>query len=113
MFTDKFFKFPIKVYDGFSVKDSERKEEDMGVPVEALWYKGWAKIPVRELEKGRFYWFDAFSKGANVEKDGMDMTIVCFDKFGNFSCVWPRELFEKKLDEFMAKWEIKTKNEVI
>lgn len=113
MFTDKFFKFPIKVYDGFSVKDAERKEEDMGVPIEATWYKGWTKIPVKELLKGRFYWYEGFSKGTDVVKDGMDMTIVYFERYGNFSCVWTRDVFEKKLNEFMEKWETKAEKEVI
>jgi len=105
-FTDDFFSFPIKVYDGFSLKKAMEREErdntDEPVPID--WVVGWVKIPGRDL--GKLMWHDGFSRERRVEdvaKEGFDTTIVVSDIYGDFVCTWPRKKFEQKLDEFMEK----------
>lgn len=107
MFTDQFFSFPIKVYDGVSARMAEKLEESLGTPQEADWHRGVARLPIQEFEEGRIYWFDAFSQGRNVDEDGFDTTHIYSEKFGNFTCTWDRKKFEEKLNEFVEKWEEK------
>jgi hypothetical protein len=107
-FTDDFFSFPIKVYDGFSLKKAmEAEDKDTTeAPVPIDWVTGWVKIPAKDLH--RMMWHDGFSRERTVEevaKEGFDLTIVVNDNYGDFVCTWPRKKFEQKLDEFMEKWE--------
>lgn len=107
-FTDDFFSFPIKVYDGFSLKKA-LEEEDKGDTEAALpidWVMGWVKIPAKDLHK--LMWHDGFSRERNVKDvadEGFDLTIVVSEYHGEFVSTWPRKKFEQKLDEFMEKWE--------
>lgn len=107
-FTEEFFSFPIKVYDGFSLKkamEEEEKETAEG-PVPIDWVGGWARIPAKDL--GRIMWHDGFSRERSVKEvaeQGFDLTIVVSDIHGEFVCTWGRKKFEAKIDEFMEKWE--------
>ena len=105
-FTDDFFGFPIKVYDGFSAKKAMEAEDkdttDEPVPID--WIAGWAKIPAKDLPK--MMWHDGFSRERKVEevaKNGFDLTMVFSDVYGDFVCTWGRKKFEEKLNEFMEK----------
>lgn len=106
-FTDDFFVFPIKIYDGYSLKRALKEEEDnlsLG-PVPADWIVGHIRIPGRDLSK--MVWHDGFSRDRTVEdvhKEGFDTTVVISDIYGEFVCTWNRKKFEAKLDEFMEKW---------
>jgi hypothetical protein len=107
-FTDDFFSFPIKVYDGFSLKKAmeEEEKETADGPVPIDWVMGWVKIPAKDLYK--LMWHDGFSRERNVKDvadEGFDLTIVMSDIYGEFVCTWGRKKFETKLDEFMEKWE--------
>lgn len=107
-FTEDFFSFPIKVYDGFSLKKAlEEEDKDTAeAPVPIDWVMGWVKIPAKDL--GRIMWHDGFSRERNVKdvaEDGFDLTIVVSDVYGEFVCTWGRKKFEGKLDEFMEKWK--------
>lgn len=105
-FTDDFFSFPIKVYDGFSLKkalEEEDKETTEG-PLPIDWVMGWVKIPAKDLHK--LMWHDGFSRERNVKEvatEGFDLTIVVSDIHGEFVSTWPRKKFEQKIDEFMEK----------
>jgi hypothetical protein len=112
MFTDQFFVFPIKVYDGFSARMAERQEEDLNTPVEADWHKGWVRMPYQEFEQGKVYWFDSFSNGRNVAEEGFDGTHLYSERFGNFTSTWDRKKFEEKLNEFFSKREQKVKENI-
>lgn len=107
-FTDDFFSFPIKVYDGFSLKRAMEQEDrdntDEPVPID--WVVGWVKIPAKDLS--RLMWHDGFSRERRVEevaREGFDITIVISDVYGEFVCTWSRKKFEDKLNEFMEKWK--------
>jgi len=105
-FTEEFFSFPMKIYDGFSVKKAmEQEDKDTTEePVPIDWITGWVRIPARDLHK--LMWHDGFSRERKVEEvaeGGFDLTIVVSDMYGEFVCTWPRKKFEAKLDEFMEK----------
>jgi hypothetical protein len=107
-FTDDYFLFPIKVYDGFSLKkamEEEEKDTTEG-PVPIDWVSGWARLPAKDLYK--IMWHDGFSRERSVEEvaeNGFDLTIIVSDYHGEFVCTWPRKKFEEKLNDFMEKWE--------
>ena len=112
-FTDDFFTFPIKVYDGFSLKKAMEEEEKVATdaPVPIDWVAGWIRVPVRDLPK--MMWHDGFSRERNVKdvaEEGFDLTIVVTDTYGEFVSTWPRKKFEAKLDEFMNKYQTKAKD---
>lgn len=105
-FTDDFFSFPIKVYDGFSLKKAMEEEDktstDSPVPID--WVTGWVKIPVKDLYK--MIWHDGFSRERSVKEvaeGGFDLTIVISDVWGEFVCTWGRKKFEDRVNEFMEK----------
>jgi hypothetical protein len=107
-FTDDFFGFPIKIYDGFSLKKALEEEDKEGVdgPVPIDWIVGQVKLPAKDLHK--LMWHDGFSRDrivSDVAENGFDVTIVVSDIHGEFMCTWPRKKFEDKLNEFMEKWE--------
>lgn len=107
-FTDEFFGFPIKIYDGFSLKKALEEEDKEGVdgPIPIDWIVGYVKLPAKDLHK--LMWHDGFSRDrivSDVAENGFDVTTVVCEPHGEFMCTWPRKKFETKLDEFMEKWE--------
>lgn len=112
-FTDKFFAFPIKIYDGFSLKRALEKEEEEGsdTPEPIDWVSGIARIPKSEVDI--LSWHDGFSRDRTVEQaatEGFDQTSVITLNYGDFICTWPRKRFEEKLNEFMDKFESSKEN---
>lgn len=106
-FTDDFFTFPIKVYDGFSLKKAMEEEDrtNTETPVPIDWVTGMVKIPAKDLH--RIMWHDGFSRERTVKEaaeEGFDLTIVISDIWGEFVCTWSRKKFEERLNEFVEKW---------
>jgi hypothetical protein len=106
-FTDDFFTFPIKIYDGFSLKKALKEEDEEGVdgPVPIDWIVGYVRLPAKDLP--RMMWHDAFSRDrtvSDVAENGFDATAVVSHEYGEFMCTWPRKKFEDKLNEFIEKW---------
>ena len=107
-FTDDYFGFPIKIYDGFSFKKALEEEDKEGVdgPVPIDWVMGHVKLPAKDLHK--LMWHDGFSRDrpvSEVAEHGFDLTIVVCEPHGEFICTWPRKKFEEKLNEFYDKWQ--------
>ena len=112
-FTDDVFGFPIKIYDGFSLRKAMEQEEkeEISEPVPADWVMGYVRIPGRGLE--RLIWHDGFSRERSVKEvaeSGFDLTIIVSDVYGDFACTWPRRKFEEKLNEFMEKHKERNRN---
>jgi hypothetical protein len=103
---DRYFRFPIKVHDQIDVRIQEKKEE-VGYgedPTEPWWVAGWARLPMSELET--LHWHEGFSTGQEkeaVEEDGLDLTIVYSDKYGQLVSTWDIKEFERKLEEFLGR----------
>lgn len=102
--TDKFFLFPVKVYNDEIAEDE----------VDPDWVLGYARIPIDQLYT--ITWFDTFTKGkavSEVADKGCDLTKVISDKYGAYICLWPRKKFETKLNDYMDKIEKDLDNEAI
>ncbi len=107
-YTDRWFEFPIRVYDGFEyVKTMIREDKSFDAdaenaqPIESDWIVGIAAV----LPENIIGWSDNFSKlksVEDVEREGFDITMV-ETKQGDMMCVWKRDKFKKKLNEFMEK----------
>lgn len=101
--TDKFFLFPIKVYNE-SFKDDEPEDTD--------WVLGYARLPLGELYD--ITWFDCYTKGkevADVSKKGPDLTQIYSERFGRYICLWDRKKFESKLNDYIEKLEKQIQDE--
>jgi hypothetical protein len=123
--SERFFKFPIKVYDGVSYKKLQRKkqefqddeisrlingsreeEDDYDNVKSAKWLKGWARVPYSAL--GEIYYYDSFTFGrrpSDVKIQGFDVTTIYHRDYGEFECLWSSEEFEKEMDDFAKKCE--------
>ncbi len=109
-YTERYFKIPVRIYDGFSVHKAiviEEKKlsdnpENIDRPETPDWVMGYARIPVSEIR----YWMDYYTEGretGNVADEGFDLTLVETKNLGKFECCWERKEFEKRLDEFYDK----------
>lgn len=108
-YTDKWFKFPVRIYDGFSVTKAimveDKKFQDNPGDAEPEipdWVEGYARIPLEQITS----WIDFYSEGretAEVAKEGFDLTMVETRTLGKFECTWKREKFEKELDNFYER----------
>lgn len=102
-YTDGLFEFPIKVYDGFSVRKALKQEEEYETPMDGDWIEGFAEIPFTEI-KGII---DYFSKGRTLEevaKEGFDSCIVMTHNYGDFVANISRIEFRKRLNAFASKY---------
>lgn len=103
-FTDKFFAFPIKIYDGASLSQAMEAEETLNMRLEADWISGVCRVPAADMETVIYQ--DGYSNGRTIEQvkeEGFDLTVVYLDRYGEFICTWGRKKFEEKLNEFMAR----------
>lgn len=107
-FTDGLFKFPVKVYDTFSIikniKEEQEKFDELERPLMDDWVRGYIAIPINDI-KG---YGDAFSpefKTGEVAEKGFDLTLVYTDRFGQLECTWKMAKFEEELNAFAAKYE--------
>lgn len=114
-FSEGLFKFPIKVYDAFSVAKAIAKEDkkfDAAIadeiddiePEETDWVLGYIRIPLQEIKA----WTDIFSDGKSVKQiadTGFEETMVITKTLGNHCCLWPRKKFEEEVDKFAEKYE--------
>jgi hypothetical protein len=101
VYTDDFFSFPIRVYK----KEKAIDEAELNYS-DVEWALGMARLPRVLLKEQRIYWYEGFSRDRTMEDvvdNGFDLTIVCTEEFGEFTCGWKREKFEQKLNEFMNK----------
>lgn len=95
-YTDDFFSFPIRVYKKNKDDDYDHTE----------WALGVGRLPRQLLKEQKLYWYEGFSADRtmdDVAENGFDLTIVSTVDYGEFSCGWKREKFEKKLNEFMER----------
>lgn len=107
--TDKFFLFPVKVYN----EDFNGLEED-DIAGNKEWVLGYARLPIECLYD--IIWYDTYSLGKNVEdvsKDGCDLTGVYHERYGKFTCLLPRKKFENKLNDYIEKIEKELSDKII
>lgn len=109
-FTSEYFMFPIKVYDGVSLRELMKNKEEFGEETreEADWIAGKVRIPLKEFLKHRVWWHEGYSKSmtvADVAKEGFDVTVVYVERMGEFTCTWTMKEFEDRLNRAIERYE--------
>jgi hypothetical protein len=107
-FTEKYFKFPTRIYDGYSLKKAEEIERTTEEPVEAEWVRGFISVKAEDI----LGWYDSYSKSRTPEqvtKEGFDFTVIETRSLGPVSCNWKREKFEEELNKFFDRIQEETK----
>jgi hypothetical protein len=105
------FLFPIRLYDSVEVEQDERTEDLTNSVSRYIrpYVIGWKRLPIESIRE----WNSSFTKGKTleeVERDGLDITVVdTYDGY-TYVCDWDLERFEKeynkhyrKLDKHMRK----------
>lgn len=102
-YSERFFKFPIRIYDRFLAQKAQKEEENMDIPLEGEWRIGIASIPHKEIVMWSDF-FDSEQGPDGVDKNGFLFTIVETYSVGPFISTWDRKTFTKELDEFVEKY---------
>ena len=103
-YTERFFEFPIRVYDRFTAEQALKKEESINAPDEGEWIQGSVRISYREITVWCDY-FDSLQGVAGVELTGFHSTIVWTKNEGIFICTLKKEDFEALLNAHSEKIE--------
>lgn len=103
-YTDRFFEFPVRIYDRFSTIRAEEMEKDTEVPNEGEWAAGMAKINYKQITTWSDY-FDSTQGVEGVKDRGFEYTLVWTESEGAFICTWGRKKFEDKLNAYVEKFE--------
>lgn len=101
-YTDRFFKFPIRIYDRFSVQNSERREDQEGVPHEGEYVIGLKKLYPHEIIDWQDY-YDSEYGVEGVTNEGFKDTLVFTRTCGIYVCPLKMEKFEELLNSFMER----------
>jgi len=103
-YTERFFEFPIRIYDRFTAEKAETIEKMKDIPQEGDWAAGKIKIPHNEITTWCDY-FDSTQGVDGVREEGFKYTLVSTEHEGCCICVWEKRKFEQKLDEYVTKYE--------
>lgn len=100
-YTDKFFKFPVKLYltKDLEQRDLLGKSDDEDEPEYVL---GWESVDISDI----CGYGTIFSKGrtiSEVKEDGFDSTVVYLKYGKEVGCSWSPEKFESRLNLFYEK----------
>lgn len=100
-YTDGMFEFPIRIYDGFSVRKARKREEELNMDVteDGEWVEGAAEIPLNQYE-GCYDFFQSGRTMEDVADNGFDGTIILTKTMGEFICTWRREKFKARINKF-------------
>lgn len=103
-YSERFFQFPIRIYDRFSAEKAEEKEKNFDIPMEGDWTEGQVKLPHDDIKSwGDF--FDSEEGISKVESDGFSSCVILTQSNGVFIATITKEEFEFRLDEYVAKYE--------
>lgn len=103
-YTDRFFEFPIRVYDRFTAEKAEKEEKINDVPLEGDWAAGKARIPYDQISAWTDY-FDSTQGVNGVRENGFKFTMVLTYADGAFICIWEKTKFEERLNAYAEKYE--------
>jgi hypothetical protein len=105
-FSDKFFRFPVKLYMSKDIEERNRREENLGLEIEdePEYLIGWDCVDVNDIRG----YGTIFSKGrtmADVKESGFDCTVIYLNYGREIGCAWSPEKFQMKLNQFVDKIE--------
>jgi hypothetical protein len=103
-FTDKFFRFPIRLYLSKDLDKRDELSEKLGITLpdedenEIPHVIGWEVVQIEDI----IGYGTLFSRGKtleDVEMDGFDCTLVCLRNGKELGCAWRPEEFEKNVNK--------------
>lgn len=115
-YSEKFFRFPVRLY---LTKDIEKKkdlEERLGIELEdeevadPEYVLGWDCIDLNDIRG----FGTIFSRGKDLEtvrEEGFDSTVIYLTYGREVGCAWTPKKFEEKLNDFVDKMEEERKRE--
>ncbi len=109
-YTDKFFEFPVKMYDIYDAINAEEEEDDIKTKTGKL-----EKVPidyivgVRGIDPDDIKEYnESYGKDDDVNevrKNGFPHVIVLTVRGDVYECIWDRKKFKEKLNAFVKKRE--------
>lgn len=120
-YTDRFFKFPVKLYLSRDVNERSDLEERLGIELppskeeeeeEPEYVMGWERIDVGDI----CGYGSIFSRNRTLEdvrRDGFDCTIVYLKYGKEVGCSWSPDHFEKKLNEFYSRYQSEMEEDIV
>lgn len=97
-YTDRFFEFPVRVYDRYTAEEAMTKEKDLGAPMEGEWVEGNVRINFKEITVWSDY-FDSTQGVDGVVKKGFEATIIWTKNEGVFISPILKKDFEARLNK--------------
>ena len=108
-YSDRFFKFPVRVTDIYLAESLEKKAELSGEKPSIPTVDGYIKLPYSDIE-GYQEMYPPETDFEDVINKGFQCTLVFTKKHGDILCSWDLKKFEEKLDGYVAKLEEFIKN---
>jgi len=107
-YSEKFFKFPVKLYLTKDVEERDELETRLGIELKAEskedleYVVGWESVDIEDI-CGFGTIFSRNKTLEQVREEGFDCTLV-YMKYGKeIGCSWPPKKFEEKLNNFYEK----------
>lgn len=108
-YTDRFFKFPVKLYLTKDIDQRSDLEAKLGIELkrednELDYIIGWESIDIDDI-CGFGTIFSRNKSLEDVRNDGFDCTVVYLKYGKEIGCSWSPKKFEEKLNQFSEKIE--------
>lgn len=103
-YSERFFEFPIRIYDRYTAENAAILEKSSNSPMEGDWARGFAKVPYDEINSWTDY-YDSIQGVEGVKADGFQYILVFTWNMGVFISTWTKAQFEAKLDAYADKYE--------
>lgn len=104
-YTDRFFKFPVRVTDAYVAESLEKSNEKISLPT----IDSYIKLPYSEIE-GWQEMYPPETEFDEVSTKGFECTLVFTKKHRDILCSWNVKKFESKLDAYVSELEEFVKN---
>lgn len=116
-YTDKFFEFPVKMYDIYDAINAEKEEDKIETATGKLQKVAIEYIVgVRGLEPDDIKEYnESYGKDDDIEEvreNGFPHTIILTVRGDVYECIWNRKTFKEKLNAFVKKLNEKKKSEL-
>lgn len=111
-YTERFFKFPIRIYDGHSMYKAEKEEEKQELagqlidPVHVDFAVGYKTLKHNSIRG----WMESYTTEQGLDyvmEQGFPCTLVTTKEDETYLCNWTMAEFEEALDNFVERLEEK------
>jgi hypothetical protein len=103
-YSERFFEFPVRIYDRFEAQKAEKEEQEEKTPMEGAWISGRMRMGYQDIKSWSDY-FDSIQGVEGVEQEGFKFTLVWANTGEIYISTWKRAKFEKELNDYVDKYE--------